>query len=172
MAAQEQSLLNVQTNLSNTSRNVEKNLIKVVKDVESNILNKDKIPEFSGRSYVGVCSLNGNELYIKYSFSINGKFFGLVFGVVKSDLDKPLSKINIPITKLNDTTYQTDFIKDTISTENDVLPGYYNLLKFSPDYSSVIPGYNKVGPLLNFKDIEIFKSLKPFYLIDKKILSF
>ena len=40
MAAQEQSLLNVQTNLSNTSRNVEKNLIKVVEDMESNILSK------------------------------------------------------------------------------------------------------------------------------------
>ena len=58
MAAQEQSLLNVQTNLSNTSINVEKNLIKVVKNMESNILNKLK---------------NENQLY--YDSAITEDYF-------------------------------------------------------------------------------------------------
>ena len=40
MAAQQQSLLNVQTNLSNTMVNVETNLTNVMRHIESNILNK------------------------------------------------------------------------------------------------------------------------------------
>ena len=40
MAAQEQSLLNVQKNLSGTMVNVENNLVKVVEDLETNILKK------------------------------------------------------------------------------------------------------------------------------------